>query len=191
MKVKNRNFSILSQNCVSGVIYHDTGYRFLSPTVNLFMASSDFPYFVMHIKEYVGADIVRIDDGTVNYPVGILSREGLKGIRLDFVHYHSFEDAVDKWKERYLRINYDNILVVAELGCESSQTLIEELNRLPYRKLLIVNTEYKDMENCAALDIYDDSFFWGKILTYRKGPKFFMYRYLDDVKYIDFINNLQ
>lgn len=34
--LKNRDITIISANCVGGVIYHDLGLAFNSPTINLF-----------------------------------------------------------------------------------------------------------------------------------------------------------
>ena len=35
--LKNRDIPIISANCVGGVIYHDLGLAFNSPTINLFL----------------------------------------------------------------------------------------------------------------------------------------------------------
>ena len=68
MKVINKNVSIISQNCLGGVISHDLGLRFLSPTVNLYMTSSDFMLFVENLREFKDADM-RFIQSDRNYPV--------------------------------------------------------------------------------------------------------------------------
>ena len=40
--LKNRDITIISANCVGGVIYHDLGLAFNSPTINLFFSASDY-----------------------------------------------------------------------------------------------------------------------------------------------------
>ena len=35
-RLKNRSFSLVTNNCIGGIISHDMHLRFLSPTVNLF-----------------------------------------------------------------------------------------------------------------------------------------------------------
>lgn len=45
-ELKNHDFSILCNNCNGGVISHDLGLRFNSPTVNLFLLAMVFIRFV-------------------------------------------------------------------------------------------------------------------------------------------------
>ena len=40
--LKNKDFTIISHNCVGGVIYHDLGLKFNTPTINLFFMAKDF-----------------------------------------------------------------------------------------------------------------------------------------------------
>lgn len=44
-RLANRNFTILCNNCVGGVILHELGERFNSPTVNLFFGAEDYIKF--------------------------------------------------------------------------------------------------------------------------------------------------
>ena len=46
MRLKNDNFTIITNSCIGGVMYHKLGKRFLSPTVNLWMYDEDFYKFV-------------------------------------------------------------------------------------------------------------------------------------------------
>jgi len=41
-KIDLADVTLLSQNCIGGVMYHDCGSQFLSPMVNLFMLPMDF-----------------------------------------------------------------------------------------------------------------------------------------------------
>lgn len=43
--IKNKDFTIFSSNCTGGVLYHDLGLEFLSPTINLYMNCEDFIKF--------------------------------------------------------------------------------------------------------------------------------------------------
>ena len=36
-KLKNNNITILSNNCLAGILYHDFQMKFNSPTINLFL----------------------------------------------------------------------------------------------------------------------------------------------------------
>ena len=52
-KVNISDVTLLSQNCVGGVIYHDVNQKFLSPTVNLYILPKDFIKFVNNLDYYL------------------------------------------------------------------------------------------------------------------------------------------
>ncbi len=134
MKVINKNVSIISQNCLGGVISHDLGLRFLSPTVNLYMTSSDFMLFVENLRLFKDADM-RFIQSDRNYPVAECFL-GEKKITIYFVHYHSCEEAQKKWRERYTRINYENVRVVMTDRDGLTEDILDRFEKLPYKKIL-------------------------------------------------------
>lgn len=108
-RLKNKDITILCNNCLGGVVYHCLGLQFLSPTVNLMVDSTaDFIKFCKNIDYYLKQQIVEIKDDNVTYPVGMCG-----DIKLHFNHYHSFEDAVAKWDSRKRRINWNNIYLIS------------------------------------------------------------------------------
>lgn len=46
-KLRNRNISFLTPNCLGGILYHDLGLEFMSPTINLMMTQKDFVKFIL------------------------------------------------------------------------------------------------------------------------------------------------
>ena len=72
--------TIFSQNCIGGVMYHDCGAKFLSPTINLYMLPSDFMRFVQNYEKYF-AESPQIKDGE-KYPIGVFS----DGLQINFMH---------------------------------------------------------------------------------------------------------
>ena len=53
----HKKISIISQNCIGGVFYHDMNEKFLSPTINLYFDAYDFLKFVKNISYYLSLDI--------------------------------------------------------------------------------------------------------------------------------------
>ena len=51
-RLKNFNPTIISSNCNGGIIYHDLGLPFNSPTINLSMDTDDFIKLVSNLKYY-------------------------------------------------------------------------------------------------------------------------------------------
>ena len=104
-KVDFSEISLISQNCIGGIIYHDANQRFLSPTVNLYILPKDFIKFVNNLDYYLSLT-PKVEMGK-DYPIGTLG-----DIQINFMHYSSPEEAVEKWEERKQRINFDKIFVI-------------------------------------------------------------------------------
>lgn len=122
-------FSIFSNNCIGGVFLHDAGKRFNSPTVNLSTNGEGFLKFLDDPHAFVSGDFVYVDQKEIPHPHGILH-----GMLVNFVHYKTFEEGVNKWKIRSKRILWDHIYVVAtgHDGLEVPE-LMERFDKLPYR----------------------------------------------------------
>lgn len=105
-RLKNKNFTILAPTCIAGVMYHELGQKFLSPTINLWMYDKDFLKFVHNLKDYLSYDL-KFVDGIDATPTAYLN-----DILIHFNHYHSNEEAKQKWDERKQRVNYDNLFII-------------------------------------------------------------------------------
>ena len=178
----NRDFSILSSNCVGGIILHNLGQRFNSPTVNLLMTPDDFVKFLERPKHYLGCELREMDAGK-DYPVGVLD-----DIRLDFMHYPDFATAEAKWKERSGRIHWDNlyIIMVEAFGC--GRDVIARFDALPYaHKVCLTEREYPGLACVYALpDALRGGGFDCGLTGYR--DRFKIRRWFDDFDYVEFLN---
>lgn len=105
-RLKNKDFTILAPTCIAGVIYHELGCKFLSPTINLWMYDKDFLKFIHNLKDYLSYELEFVD-GIDDTPTAYLN-----DILIHFNHYHSNEEAKQKWDERKKRINYDNLYII-------------------------------------------------------------------------------
>ena len=52
-KLKNQNFTIISNNCWGGMIYESYNLRKNSPTVGLFIMPKDYIKFIKNLKKYL------------------------------------------------------------------------------------------------------------------------------------------
>ena len=51
-KIKNKDFSLFSTNCNGGILLHDLGLRFNSPTINLWFEVKDFLKYMNNLERY-------------------------------------------------------------------------------------------------------------------------------------------
>ncbi len=137
LRLNNPNVSIITNHCMGGIICHDLGIQFNSPTVNLKILPSDFIKFAENLEEYISKDIVEVEDDSVSYPVGMLG-----DVKLWFVHYETFEQAVSAWNRRKKRINWDNIRVMLTVREECSDDILSHFEKLPYKKVVFANEEH-------------------------------------------------
>ena len=94
---------------MGGVILHELGERFNSPTVNLFFKAEDYLKFLENLDYYLKQALVEVESEK-NYPVAKLD-----DITIYFMHYSSFDEAKTTWQKRVARINKNNLYTEKKL----------------------------------------------------------------------------
>lgn len=145
-RVTDKPVSIISQNCIGGVIYHDMGKRFLSPTINLFLTCPDFVKFVLNLEYYMSLKLQM--NWEEEYPVG-----KLEDIKIYFMHYQTCTEAKEAWDRRKARIDWDNILVLSTDMEEFTDNVFESWQKIQYPKVLFSAKRWDDA-SCAFYPKY-------------------------------------
>lgn len=145
--VTDTAISIISQNCIGGVCYHDMGQQFLSPTVDLYIAAPDFIKLIGDLRKYLVQPLeLQWDE---EYPVGHLD-----DLEIRFMHYETCSEAKLAWERRCQRIDWDKILVLTTDRDGFTETEFEHWVQLPYPKVL-----YTAQEKFAG---HEDSVYFGE-----------------------------
>lgn len=139
--------TVLCDNCTAGMILHDFGVQFNSPTVNLYFDGTDFYDFAENLEFYIDRPVVQIentntDSNGTDYPMGkIEGDETHKDIVIHFLHYHSFEEASSAWNRRKERMDRDNIFLMMTFLYEGrNEEKYRRAQALPYKnKVIFVN----------------------------------------------------
>ena len=131
-RLKNRDFTLLTSNCLGGIIYHELGLKFLSPTINIRMDSPDFIKFVANIQDYLINELKFIHSEEP-FPVAYLG-----DVRINFVHYKTDDEAMQKWEERKKRINWDNVWIITNDLDGVTEKDLEKLQNIKYAKGIVV-----------------------------------------------------
>ena len=105
-KLKNKDFTLVTSNCTGGILYHWLGLKFRSPFINLYMSNEDYIKALENFELFLSTPLKEYKRNE-NYPIGI----GYSNVKIHFVHYTSFEEANNKWKERIKRIDKQNLCV--------------------------------------------------------------------------------
>lgn len=155
-KLTNKNFTILSNNCIGGFLYQDFELPYLSPTVNLYISPKDFVKFCKDIKKYVNLEMKEGTDETVNCPIGVI-----EDIKIYFVHYKTFKEGKEKWDNRKKRINYQNIYCMMTdrntVYCNPEvceEEVIYEFDSLPIKNKVVFTSKKFDLNSVHYLPKY-------------------------------------
>lgn len=149
-KLNNKTVSLLVPNCLGGLLFHDLGLKFYSPTVNLMLSQRDFVEFVCRIKEFLEKDLVFFCDRKSKFP-----RATIGNITINFTHYPSEEEALRKWEERKMRIDYDNLFIVAMERDGIGEREIRRLGDIKARGILVFTAhKYPDIPYTVYLPQY-------------------------------------
>lgn len=100
--------SIISSNCIGGVILSELGLPSATPTINLYFESESYIEFISNLDFYLRKDLEEVIEDTFSYPKGKLGDK----VVIHFLHYSDFDSAKKKWDERKQRINWDNMFYI-------------------------------------------------------------------------------
>ena len=151
-----QQFSLLTSDCMAGLIYHTMGRRFLSPTINMSIEDRDFLKFLTNMDYYLEQNLVFGEK--VHYPIGYLG-EGDRRIRICFEHYKTENEAKEKWEERKKRLQFNNIFIVVadrNLSEEEIDTFkhLDEYISIKRKVMFTWNKNHADNKEVFLVDSY-------------------------------------
>ena len=150
--IKNSKITIFSNNCWGGMLYHSLGLECLSPFKNLSVLDDDYLEFLKCPKDYFQIDpewngLEELDCNS-GKKVPMLN---WGDILIKCNHYPDPYEAIEKWKRRSEKINWDNLLV--EMYTENER-IARKFSYLDYsRKMCFVpfDIEVRDVYHLPML----------------------------------------
>lgn len=136
--IRNRNVTIISNNCWGGFMYQSCGLQYNSPTIGLYFYAPEYIKFLKNLRFNMEQPLHFISKGesryakfiSKDYIVGVL---GDTGIEIVFMHYHSEQEILEKWERRKARVNYDNMIVkFSDSDPARDDSYINEFEKLPF-----------------------------------------------------------
>jgi uncharacterized protein (DUF1919 family) len=157
--LKNKSFSIISDNCWGGFVYQYFNLDFKSPFIGLFIFSNDYIRLVKNLRTYLSYPLEFIDSkdslyiqqmeehGTFNtYPIALLG-----DVEIHFLHYVNEGIARDKWDRRVKRVNFNNLIVKF---CDRDLATDEHINeflKLSYKRKICLTNNNVSTVGCINL----------------------------------------
>ncbi len=184
-KTGDKRIRILATNCMGGILYHDTGKPFDSPTINCTVSGMDF------IKLCENPDYYMIQIPTLHsispqgYPIADVG-----GIKVNGVHYKDIDDFSDKWLRRgarFLEQKDAEILVIASDAQIKTDEEVEAFHKLPYRKVCFTIREDIPYEEFIIVNAFKGKDAMGDLTRYAGllGKRIFE----NEFDFVKWINN--
>jgi len=183
--LKNKNFTIISNNCWGGRVYQRYGLPYTSPTIGLLLFADEYIKFVSNMKYYLSLDLEFIPktesryyeyytEKDKYYPIGVLG-----DIEIVFLHYKSEDEAREKWNRRKQRINWNNLIVKFNDQNRATEEHIRAFDSLPYKnKLCFVAHPVEGTESTIQFtEFQNEKFVKNDITSYK--------RYINIDKYLN------
>ena len=162
--LQTTDFTIISQNCIGGILYHDMGLQFTSPTINLYLTGKDFVTFTVNLDYYLSLKL-RMTWGE-EYPIGYLG-----DIAIYFMHYHTCQEAEKMWERRKRRINWEKIVVLCTDMEEFTDEVYEQWKQISYPKVLFTaKHEYANTSDAVFFPEYEKN---GKVSNLIPNREFY------------------
>ncbi len=181
----NKTPTFFCPNCIGGILFHDLGLQFRSPTVNLMMTQTDFVKFVKNAKWYLEQEFVFFDHEEYTCPCA-----RLHDITVHFTHYKTPEEATQKWKDRASRIDWENVFVFLTQRDGLTKEDIAFLKDVRVKGLVVFTAEhYEDIPYALHVPKYTENGEVGNILkqSYIDGGRSYE-RCFDFVKWFNEAN---
>lgn len=157
-KIRNKDFTIISNNCWGTFIYKKFGLAYQSPFVNLMLFAPDYIdllenfsldtlqklTFISHENSKYVDEMKKLGIYDTNYPLGLLDGK----YELNFLHYKTEEEARTKWLTRCKRINLDKMIIKFSDGDLCNDSLAIRFDALPYKhKLFFSAKSYSNLNS--------------------------------------------
>lgn len=157
-KLKNQDFTIISNNCWGGFVYQDFDVQYNTPFIGLFLHPTDYIKLLSNLKHYLQCKLsftdspkYHFDTIQKNYPVGVLD-----DIEIYFLHYKSKEEAYQKWNRRLKRVNIDTLFIAFAETKACTIKDIEEFNDLSFNnKVCFTANQYENFKDCVLIKGYE------------------------------------
>lgn len=171
-RLTNKNFTILSDDCWSGFIYKYLGIKYNCPFIWTSISNSDFIKLCNNLDYYLSCQLTFPE---VEYP----NFHGMLGdIAINFSHYKTKENALEKWNRRLKRFNKDNLLIKMTSHDKNNQGIAEMFETLPFQNKILFTEKKTNISEEIYMNNYNEKDYIG----------FSQYVHSESFKFFDLIH---
>ena len=164
-------FTIIANNCWGGLIYQHYNLSYDSPTIGLYFFAEDYIKFVSNLKYYLNLDMAFISYEQSKHKDELLQKKQtkipiglLEDVEIIFLHYHSEEEAKEKWDRRKKRIHWNNLFFKFSEMNQCTLQHLKSFDEMPLDNKLIFVSQNYDLKSqiirrsyTRKHEVYDDT----------------------------------
>lgn len=128
----NGGRSLLCNNCTGGMILHELGFRFDTPTINTWIPDEDFLKFVSDFSFYKKQELC-IETSERPYVIG-----KVQDVHIHFMHETDPQKVSSEWNRRFARLNEDQVYCLFIAGENTSREIVEKIVKLPLKNICVL-----------------------------------------------------
>lgn len=189
LKLKNKTFSIIGNNCFAGGIYHKFGLQYSTPTIWTYIFPDDYLRLLEDLDWYLKQPLIftaktghemahrHFASTGRRYPIGVLGGD----VEIHFMHYYTEAEAQEKWQRRLKRLNRENLFALFSDGEEYRKEHLARFEKLPYRHKIFFSSKPQPNSRCTVF-IPD---YHGEVHVYDSTRNRRYEKYLDLVKWLN------
>ena len=158
-QLNNKDFTVISNNCWGGLVYESYGLSKQSPTVGMYFMTEEYLRFISNLDYYISECEMKFippeearhrafyeqDKRFGAYPI---ARVG--DVEIAMLHYHSEEEAKNKWERRCKRICWDRLLVKMNDQDECTAEHAKAFGAMPYAHKVFFTVKDYDAGDCTV-----------------------------------------
>jgi uncharacterized protein (DUF1919 family) len=185
-KLRNNNFTIICNNCLSWGIYKKVGLRYSTPTIGIFFFSEDYIKFLENLEYYIKQPLKFTENSrhpaanearkTRQFPTGKLDE-----VEIQFWHYKTETEAEEKWNKRIKLINFDNIFIIYSDRHQFKEDHLERFEKLPFKHKIFFSAKPRlGNPSVVFLKEYENKMEVPEMTRFRNYEK-----YIDVIKWLN------
>ena len=189
-RLKNKDFTIISNNCWGGGVYEDLNLPYATPFVGLFIMIPDYIELLEHRRENMKKELTFVEVSKYKYVEKLRERKNnywpigkIGEIEIQFMHYKTEEEAYKKWHRRKTRINWDNLFykLCDNDGCTSKlMKKFEDITK--YQNVIFSTQKHSELDSLVWLKKWRNEHNVGDLYS----NKWRYRKYFDVVKWLNF-----
>lgn len=155
-----KDVTVISNNCWGGFFYQYFGLQYRSPTVGLYFPPKDYNRFVQRFEYYIDQPLteLKIEDAKnkqlFEYTEKVNSRRVVLGkiddVECCLLHYHSFEEAREKWERRRKRISRTIVFKNNDNNGFDINCLYDWNTAVKNRKSIFITSKREYADRCTS-----------------------------------------